>query len=211
MSRFAPGASSMRKITVAFLWAAYLCLGLTVAVLLWRSGGGWGAGLSGLIGAIGLAFALHGVISRSLDRAQLSAEVAAVREANILLLRQVEAIQGAIGALGYNTDLDAARRSEALTGEVRMLEALVQRMGDTLDERLSQLQTGAPVIAAAARSPPCRASAAAGPRPPSCWKRCARPSPPIASTSICSRWSACRSAAPCSTRASRACATRAAA
>src|SRR4051812_37977880 len=144
MSRFAPGASSMRKITVALLSAAYLCLGLTAAVLLWRSGGGWGAGLSGLIGTIGLAFALHGLISRSLDRAQLSAEIAAVREANLLLLRPIETLRGAIGGLGYNTGEDA-RRSEALTGEVRMLEALVQRMSESLDERLAQLQHGAPM------------------------------------------------------------------
>ena len=140
----------MRKITVALLSAAYLCLGLTAAVLIWRSGGGWGAGLSGLIGTIGLAFALHGVISRSFDRAQLSSEIAAVREANILLLRQVEALQSAIGSLGASDD--AARRSEALSGEVRMLEALVQRMGESLDARLSQLQTGAPVAIASVSS-----------------------------------------------------------
>ena len=140
----------MRKITVALLSAAYLCLGLTAAVLIWRSGGGWGAGLSGLIGTIGLAFALHGVISRSFDRAQLSSEIAAVREANILLLRQVEALQSAIGSLGASDD--AARRSEALSGEVRMLEALVQRMGESLHSRLSQLQTGAPVAIASVSS-----------------------------------------------------------
>ena len=50
---------------------------------------------------------------------------------------------GAVGAMGYNVGEDAARRSEALTGEVRMLEALVQRMSESLDERLSQLQSSA--------------------------------------------------------------------
>ncbi len=142
----------MRKITVALLSAAYLCLGLTVAVLLWRSGGGWGAGLSGLIGTIGLAFALHAVISRSLDRAQLSAEVAAVREAHLLLLRQIEAVKDSLGALDYNAGGDAAHRADMLTGEVRMLEALVQRMSDSLDQRLSQLQAPAPAPMAAVAS-----------------------------------------------------------
>jgi cyclic-di-GMP phosphodiesterase TipF (flagellum assembly factor) len=132
----------MRKITVAFLSGAYLCLALTAAVLLWRSGGGWGAALSGLIGALGLAFALHGLIARGLDRAQLAGEIAAVREANLLLVRQIEAIQGSIGELGRDSGGEAARRSEALTGEVRMLEALVQRMSETLDQRLAQLQSG---------------------------------------------------------------------
>ena len=138
----------MRKITVALLSAAYLCLALTAAVLLWRSGGGWGAGLSGLLGALGLAFALHGMISRSVDRAQLSTEIAAVRDANLILVRQLEQMQGAIGKLGYNANEDAVRRSEELTSEVRMLEALVQRMGESLDERLASVPLHAAPVAA---------------------------------------------------------------
>jgi cyclic-di-GMP phosphodiesterase TipF (flagellum assembly factor) len=143
----------MRKITVALLSAAYLCLALTAAVLLWRSGGGWGAGLSGLLGALGLAFALHGMISRSFDRAQLSTEIAAVRDANLILVRQLEQMQGAIGKLGYNVNEDAARRSEELTSEVRMLEALVQRMSESLDERLAN---ASPYAVASPQAPPRR-------------------------------------------------------
>jgi cyclic-di-GMP phosphodiesterase TipF (flagellum assembly factor) len=138
----------MRKIIVVLLSAGYLCLALTAAVVLWRSGGGWGAGLSGLIGTLGLLFALHGLIARSLDRAQLAAEVAAVREAHLLLVRQIEAIEGSLGNLGHGAGEDAQRRSETLTGEVRMLEALVQRMSETLDERLAQLQTRTPAAPA---------------------------------------------------------------
>jgi cyclic-di-GMP phosphodiesterase TipF (flagellum assembly factor) len=133
----------MRKIVFGFLWAGYLCLALTAALLLWRSGGGWGAAISGLLGALGLAFALHSLVARSLDRAQLSAEIAAVRQANALLLRQVEALQGSLGEIGHDQGQEAVRRSEALSGEVRILEALVQRMSETLDDRLSQLHTSA--------------------------------------------------------------------
>jgi cyclic-di-GMP phosphodiesterase TipF (flagellum assembly factor) len=127
----------MRKITIALLSAAYLCLALTAALLLWRSGGGWGAGLSSLIGALGLAFALHGVISRSFDRAALSAEIGAVREANLILVRQMEQMQATIRGLGSSVNEEAARRSEELTTEVRMLEDLVQRISEDLDERLN--------------------------------------------------------------------------
>jgi cyclic-di-GMP phosphodiesterase, flagellum assembly factor TipF len=134
----------MRKIIVALLSAAYLCLALTAAVVLWRSGGGWGAGLSGLVGTLGLLFALHGLIARGMDRAQLSSEIAAVRQAHRLLLQQIETIESALGDLDRGSGHDAARRSDALTGEVRMLEALVQRMSATLDERLAELQAGAP-------------------------------------------------------------------
>jgi len=126
----------MRKITIALLSAAYLCVALTAAVLLWRSGGGWGAGLSGLIGALGLAFALHAVISRSFDRAALSAEIGAVRDANLILIRQIEQMQSTISDLGEGASQDAVRRSEELTTEVRMLEDLVQRISENIDERL---------------------------------------------------------------------------
>ena len=126
----------MRKITIALLSAAYLCLALTAALLLWRSGGGWGAGVSSLIGSLGLAFALHGMISRSLDRAALSSEIGAVREANLLLVRQMEQLRDTIRNLDSGADSDAVRRSEELTNEVRMLEDLVHRISENLDERL---------------------------------------------------------------------------
>jgi cyclic-di-GMP phosphodiesterase TipF (flagellum assembly factor) len=139
----------MRKITVSLLSAAYLCLALTAAVLLWRSGGGWGAGLSGLIGTLGLSFALHGMISRGVDRAQISAEIGAVRDANLILLRQLEQLQSAVGNLGYSAvDHEAARRSEELSSEVRILEALVQRLSNDLDERLSSVTIAGPPGAA---------------------------------------------------------------
>ncbi len=137
----------MRKITVALLSATYLCLALTAAVLLWRSGGGWGAGLSGLIGALGLAFALHGVISRSFDRAALSAEIGAVRDANLILVRQIEQMQHLIASnIGSGPNDEAVRRSEELSTEVRMLEDLVQRLSDNMDERLSARSDAAPVV-----------------------------------------------------------------
>ena len=126
----------MRKITIALLSAAYLCLALTAALLLWRSGGGWGAGVSSLIGGVGLAFALHGMIARSLDRAALSNEIAAVRDANLMLVRQMEQMQASLRALDSGVSDDALRRSEELSHEVRILEDLVQRISDTMDERL---------------------------------------------------------------------------
>jgi cyclic-di-GMP phosphodiesterase TipF (flagellum assembly factor) len=134
----------MRKITVPLLAAAYLCLALTVAVLLWRSGGGWGAGLAGLIGALGLAFALHGLVARSLDHASLSSQIGAVREANLILVRQIEQMQDSIGALGVNVTQDAARRSEELTTEMRIIEDLVQRMSETIEESLAGRPAEAP-------------------------------------------------------------------
>ncbi|HUO21193.1 MAG TPA: EAL domain-containing protein [Caulobacteraceae bacterium] len=130
----------MRKITVALLSAAYLCLALTGALLLWRSGGGWGAGVAGLMGGLGLAFALHNLIERNIERARLDGEVGAVREAHLILVEQLEAIQTQLRSLSEVMHDDAERRSEELTGEMRMLEDLVQRLSESLDERLANVQ-----------------------------------------------------------------------
>ena len=54
----------MRRLTLALLVATYLCLSLIVALSLWRYGGGWGAGVAALVGALGLCFAFHGLIDR---------------------------------------------------------------------------------------------------------------------------------------------------
>jgi cyclic-di-GMP phosphodiesterase TipF (flagellum assembly factor) len=134
----------MRKITVALLSAAYLCLALTGALLLWRSGGGWGAGIAGLMGGLGLAFALHNLVERVVERARLDGEVGALREAHLILVEQLEKIQSKLQTLGDSIQDDAERRSEELTGEMRMLEDLVQRMSESLEERLASHAAAGP-------------------------------------------------------------------
>ena len=56
----------MRRLTLALLSGAYLCLSLIVALAIWRNGGGGGAGVAALIGGLGLCFAFHGRIERAI-------------------------------------------------------------------------------------------------------------------------------------------------
>ncbi len=126
----------MRKITVALLTGAYLCLALTVALLLWRAGAGWGAGVAAALGGLGLALAIHGLVERAIDSEARKAEIGVVREAHLLLAGQLEQIQDRLVVLTETLQDETVRRSEELTSEVRMLEDLVQRMSDNLEERL---------------------------------------------------------------------------
>ncbi len=71
----------MRQFTSVALSATYLCLALIVALLLWRNGGGWAAGVAALVGGLGLCFAVHGLIGQSLKLRALRKELDAVREA----------------------------------------------------------------------------------------------------------------------------------
>jgi len=128
----------MRRVTGALLAGAYLCLALTAALFLWRSGGGWGAGLAGLVGVLGLLFALHGLIARNLANGQMQSELANLREAHLILADQLSDMHERIGGLVQTVTTDALQRSEELTTEVRVLEGLVERMSESLQERLAQ-------------------------------------------------------------------------
>jgi cyclic-di-GMP phosphodiesterase TipF (flagellum assembly factor) len=131
----------MRNITTALLMGAYLCLALTVSALVWRGGAGWGAATAALVGALGFAFALHVLIAQAATRRALVAEIEAIREAHRLLADALEQTQTDLADISARIDDDAALKStEALTSEVRVLEDLVQRMAETMDDRLLGLR-----------------------------------------------------------------------
>ncbi|MBC7166299.1 EAL domain-containing protein [Phenylobacterium sp.] len=127
----------MRRLTLALLCGAYLCLALIIALSLWRNGGGWGAGVAALVGGLGLAFAFHGLIEHALTAAGLRIEIAAIRDAHKILIDQVERVDARLSEVVETITDDALRRSEELSSEVHMLEDLVQRMGQRLEERMT--------------------------------------------------------------------------
>ncbi len=135
----------MRKVTGALLIGAYLCLALTTALLLWRGGGGWGAGVSTLIGVLALLFSLQAIIARGREAGRLRRDLDSVRQAHQILADQIEAMSDQLGELFEGVERAAALRSEELTGEVRMLEDLVQRMSEGLEARIAAARPyGAP-------------------------------------------------------------------
>ncbi|RZJ02437.1 MAG: EAL domain-containing protein [Brevundimonas sp.] len=128
----------MRTLTQGFLFFGYLFLAMTVGTFIWRANLGAGAGAAGAIGAMGLFFAVHTFITARTDKAALRKEIAQVREAHRLLADAMESTQGALTELAQAIEAGALTSTEALTGEVRMLETLVQQMGDSIEQRLSQ-------------------------------------------------------------------------
>jgi len=135
----------MRKVTVALLAGAYLCLALTVALLVSRGGGGWAAGVAALIGGLGFALGLHGVVERMTDAAGVQRDLSALREAHIILSEQLREMHHRLGGLAETVQEESVRRSDELTTEVRVLEDLVQRMSDGLRDRLSARVASAPI------------------------------------------------------------------
>lgn len=126
----------MRQFTSVALSAAYLCLALIVALLLWRNGGGWAAGVAALVGGLGLCFAVHGLVQQSLKVRALRSEIDAVREAQRVMLSQMEQVDARMSDVAAAVSDDVGR-SEALEDEMHMLEGLVQKLGQRLEERVS--------------------------------------------------------------------------
>ncbi len=127
----------MRKLAAALLSCAYILAALAVAALMWRGGAGWAAGLSALIATLGLAFALHAMVGRIFDTASLKGEIATLRDAYRIMADHVESTQDALEALGRTLQTENVERTDAIVSEVRMLEELVARMGESLSERLT--------------------------------------------------------------------------
>ena len=127
----------MRKITTGFLYFAYLFLGMTVGAFLWRAGLGAGAGVAGAMGAMGVLGAFHAIVTGMAERRALKKQIDQVREAHRLLADAMESTQGALTELAQAIESGALTDTNALTGEVRMLESLVQQMSDSIEHRLT--------------------------------------------------------------------------
>ena len=127
----------MKKAVTFLLMGGYLCLSLALAAVFWRADAGWGAGAAVLIGSLGLAFGLHNMIARGMTIGDLRQELASLSDAHGLLADQLEDTQAALEAMADSLHRETDAKAQALTSEVRLLEDLVARLGDTLDEELA--------------------------------------------------------------------------
>ena len=134
----------MRRLTLALLCGAYLCLSLIVALGIWRNGGGWGAGVAALVGGLALAFAFHSLIDAAIQTARMKDDLGNIREAHLILARQIEKIDTRLNEVVDTVTTDALRRSEELTSEVHSLEDAVQRMAEQMEAQLSSRVAAAP-------------------------------------------------------------------
>jgi cyclic-di-GMP phosphodiesterase TipF (flagellum assembly factor) len=129
--------TAMRALILTLLSLAYLCLAGIAGLVLGRTLGEPAAGVAGFIGTLGVAFAFHGMIARALETNGLKAEIAAIREAHLILAAQIEKIDARLTQTVENVTDDAVRRSEELESEVHHLEDVIQRFGLRLERELA--------------------------------------------------------------------------
>ena len=127
----------MRKLTMALLGGASICLAVTIALLMWRVGG-WAAAAAALAAGLALALSLQGVVGRSIDSKILQRDFDVLKRAHLDVTGRLEQINESLAILAEAVQEKSVRRSEELTFEVRMLEDLIQRMSQSLDERLAE-------------------------------------------------------------------------
>jgi len=92
----------------------------------------------GMFGTLGFLLGVHGIVARTLANGEIKDELANLREAHLILADQLTDMHERVGLLVQTVTTDALQRSEELTTEVRVLEGLVQRMSESLQDRLSQ-------------------------------------------------------------------------
>jgi cyclic-di-GMP phosphodiesterase TipF (flagellum assembly factor) len=128
----------MRVLTQGLLFFGYVFLAMTVGVFVWRAGLGAGAGAAAGLAGLGLLATLHTAVSGKAERASLKTEIDQVREAHRLLADAMDSTQGALTELAQAIESGTLSSTEQLTGEVRMLESLIQQMSESIDQRISQ-------------------------------------------------------------------------
>ena len=128
----------MRKAVMILLSGGYLFLALALAALFWRADSGWGAGAAALIAALGLFFGLHNMIARGMSAGELRRELEDLRDAHGLLTDQLERTQRALNGMSEKLHRETENRAQALTSEVRLLEDLVAKLGETVEHDLAE-------------------------------------------------------------------------
>ena len=125
---------------MGLLGGAYLLMALTLAALFWRSGAGLGVGAAVLVGTLGLFVALHGLVARAMGERELRRELGRLREAHLMLADQLEETQATLAGMGERIEVETAQRTQELAGEVHVLEALVARLSDDMEDRLEAIR-----------------------------------------------------------------------
>ncbi|ESQ78000.1 EAL domain-containing protein [Asticcacaulis sp. YBE204] len=143
----------MGKLTSALLMGAYLLLSLSAAMWLYVNGSDVGACIAASLGTLGVTFALHNFVNQYLSERRLSKEIDLVRDAHRLMVEAIDNTQKDMVELADRVQHQRVGRTDELTSEVKMLENLVLKLGESIEERLADWRAGPAQIAAPQGAP----------------------------------------------------------
>ena len=102
----------MKFLTFAVTSCVYAALGMAAAALLWRAGGGWGAGAAVAIGTLGVFLALHGLVTGRFAHASIRRDVGRIRDANLIFAEELEKTQDDLAKLSTLVHEEKAKRPQ---------------------------------------------------------------------------------------------------
>lgn len=139
----------MGKLTPALLMGTYFLLSLSVSAMLWNGGSDGGACIAALFGTLALCFSVHVFVAQHLSERRLSKDIDLVRDAHRLMVDAIDNTQKDMVELADRVQDQRIGRTDELTSEVKMLENLVVKLGESIEERLSEWRAAPAQIAAA--------------------------------------------------------------
>ncbi len=136
----------MGKLTPFLLIATYTLLGASVGAMIYRSGSDWGAATAALIGTMGVCMGFHAFVAQNLASRRITRDIDLVRDAHRLMVDAIDSTQKDMVELADRVQNQRTSRSEELTSEVRMLEDLVKKLGESIEDRLDEWRAGPVVV-----------------------------------------------------------------
>ncbi|MFT4089879.1 MAG: EAL domain-containing protein [Asticcacaulis sp.] len=132
----------MARLTSALLMGTYLVLSLFVAAMLWRGGSDIGSCIAALFGILGLSIAFHSLVTQYLSERRIRKDIDLVRDAHRLMVDAIDNTQKDMVELADRVQNQRVTNADELTGEVKMLENLVMKLGESIEDRLADWRAG---------------------------------------------------------------------
>ncbi len=141
----------MRKLTPVLLMGTYLLLSASLGATLYNGASEPATAVAAMLGCLGVCVAFHVFVGQRLVEMRVTRDIEQVREAHRLMVDAIDSTQKDMIELADRVQNQRTSRSEELTSEVRMLEDLVKKLGESIEDRLTEWQA-APAVMAQPRS-----------------------------------------------------------
>ena len=136
----------MGKLTPVFLILAYIAISGTAAAMVFRGGSDGGTAVATLVGTLGLCLAFHAYATQQFAERRIVKDIDLVRDAHRLMVDAIDSTQKDMIELADRVQNQRTSRSEELTSEVRMLEDLVKKLGESIEDRMNEWKAGPVVV-----------------------------------------------------------------
>jgi cyclic-di-GMP phosphodiesterase, flagellum assembly factor TipF len=137
----------MRKLTPVLLMGTYFLLSASLGATLYNGASDPNVAIAAMLGCLGVCVAFHVFVGQRLVEMRVTRDIEQVREAHRLMVDAIDSTQKDMIELADRVQNQRTSRSEELTSEVRMLEDLVKKLGESIEDRLTEWQAAPAVMA----------------------------------------------------------------